>query len=326
MRWRTWSLPRLARYRWRLRGDELVSRPCLPRPWIAVPASRSPLSLPARAAGRRGPDRVDLVRRLEDSRWPLLHLRGEARFRYLDGHGQWHRDWPPSATGRYPSEAMALAAPEGACLSLSRSHCSGEGPPNMISDGARRHAAICPLVWLRSGRSGLVPGHHDPAGQCRCTLGRALAGCRKTGARCCFVSWRSMPCWRGSNGWWLPSAYRRGPERTGNAGAAPSKVDMDTSILPIGGELPLDGRGVAAWPMAGACAARSLRAPQSFRHRSRVLSRLLAGLGVPAEQVQVMVAQWFSYLSRRPLHDWVAPRKPATGPLRARPGAVRCAR
>lgn len=53
------------------------------------------------------------VRRLEDSRWPLLHLRGEARFRYLDGHGQWHQDWPPSAqlADTLP-EAMALAAPE----------------------------------------------------------------------------------------------------------------------------------------------------------------------------------------------------------------------
>lgn len=98
---------------------------------------------------------------------------------------------------------------------------------------------------------------------------------------------------------WLVATQRytvAGLSVPGNAGAAPSKVDMDTSILPIGGELPLDGREVC---MAnGWCIAlldRSARLSLSGID-PRVLSRLLAGLGVPAEQVQVMVAQWFSYL------------------------------
>ena len=74
-----------------------------------------PTPLAFRLERRAGEDRTELiyVRRLEDSRWPLLHLRGEARFLYLDGHGQWLRDWPPSAqlADTLP-EAMALTAPE----------------------------------------------------------------------------------------------------------------------------------------------------------------------------------------------------------------------
>ena len=98
---------------------------------------------------------------------------------------------------------------------------------------------------------------------------------------------------------WLVATQRytvAGLSVPGNAGAAPSKVDMDTSILPIGGELPLDGREFC---MAnGWCIAlldRSARL-QSFRHRSAGTVQAAGGVGVPAEQVQVMVAQWFSYL------------------------------
>ena len=60
-----------------------------------------------------GQDRVDLCAKAGGQSLALLHLRGEARFRYLDGHGQWHQDWPPSAqlADTLP-EAMALTAPE----------------------------------------------------------------------------------------------------------------------------------------------------------------------------------------------------------------------
>ncbi|KXC72594.1 type II secretion system protein J [Pseudomonas aeruginosa] len=105
--------PEAGEVRWRLRGDELsfeaMSAATLDR------RAGIPTPLAFRLERRAGEDRTELiyVRRLEDSRWPLLHLRGEARFRYLDGHGQWHRDWPPSAqlADTLP-EAMALAAPE----------------------------------------------------------------------------------------------------------------------------------------------------------------------------------------------------------------------
>ncbi len=122
---------------------------------------------------------------------------------------------------------------------------------------------------------------------------------------------------------WLVATQRytvAGLSVPGNAGAAPSKVDMDTSILPIGGELPLDGREFC---MAnGWCIAlldRSARLSLSGID-PRVLSRLLAGLGVPAEQVQVMVAQWFSYL-----YPGAAPRlgSAAQASDRSSPGQAR---
>lgn len=76
----------------------------------------------------------------------------------------------------------------------------------MISDGARRHAAsarssgfvLVGVVWFLAIMTLLASAAVLWSG--------ARWMPRKTGARCCFVSWRSMPCWRGSNGWWLPSA------------------------------------------------------------------------------------------------------------------------
>jgi general secretion pathway protein J len=53
------------------------------------------------------------VRILEDSRWPLLQLQGQARFRYLDERGAWHGSWPPSPSAEYQlPEALALEALE----------------------------------------------------------------------------------------------------------------------------------------------------------------------------------------------------------------------
>lgn len=128
---------------------------------------------------------------------------------------------------------------------------------------------------------------------------------------------------------WLVATQRytvAGLSVPGNAGAAPSKVDMDTSILPIGGELPLDGREVC---MAnGWCIAlldRSARLSLSGID-PRVLSGCWRGWGFPPSRCRSWSPNGSAISIPAPLHDWVAPRKPATGPLRARPGAVRCAR
>lgn len=157
----------------------------------------------------------------------------------------------------------------------------------MISDGARRHAAsarssgfvLVGVVWflaimtlLASAAVLWVGRSLDATENRRKVLLREL----EEHALLARVQW-------------LVATQRytvAGLSVPGNAGAAPSKVDMDTSILPIGGELPLDGREFC---MAnGWCVAlldRSARLSLSGID-PRVLSRLLAGLGVPAEQVQ----------------------------------------
>ncbi len=327
MRWRTWSLPRLARSAGVCEGTNSVSRPCLPRPWIAVRASRRPWPSGRRRAGE---DRTELiyVRRLEDSRWPLLHLRGEARFRYLDGHGQWHRtgrrarNWPIPFPRRWH-----WRLPRSACLSLSRSHCPERGPPNMISDGARRHAAsarssgfvLVGVVWflaimtlLASAAVLWVGRSLDATENRRKVLLREL----EEHALLARVQW-------------LVATQRytvAGLSVPGNAGAAPSKVDMDTSILPIGGSC-LWMAGSSAWPMAGALrcsiALRASVFPASIRGYCPGCWR---GWGFPPSRCRSWSPNGSAISIPAPLHDWVVPRKPATGPLRARPGAVRCAR
>ncbi|HBO3000345.1 type II secretion system protein GspK [Pseudomonas aeruginosa] len=191
----------------------------------------------------------------------------------------------------------------------------------MISDGARRHAAsarssgfvLVGVVWflaimtlLASAAVLWVGRSLDATENRRKVLLREL----EEHALLARVQW-------------LVATQRytvAGLSVPGNAGAAPSKVDMDTSILPIGGELPLDGREFC---MAnGWCVAlldRSARLSLSGID-PRVLSRLLAGLGVPAEQVQVMVAQWFSYL-----YPGAAPRlgSAAQASDRSSPGQAR---
>lgn len=152
----------------------------------------------------------------------------------------------------------------------------------MISDGARRHAAsarssgfvLVGVVWflaimtlLASAAVLWVGRSLDATENRRKVLLREL----EEHALLARVQW-------------LVATQRytvAGLSVPGNAGAAPSKVDMDTSILPIGGELPLDGREFC---MAnGWCVAlldRSARLSLSGID-PRVLSRLLAGLGVP---------------------------------------------
>lgn len=198
----------------------------------------------------------------------------------------------------------------------------------MISDGARRHAAsarssgfvLVGVVWflaimtlLASAAVLWVGRSLDATENRRKVLLREL----EEHALLARVQW-------------LVATQRytvAGLSVPGNAGAAPSKVDMDTSILPIGGELPLDGREFC---MAnGWCVAlldRSARLSLSGID-PRVLSRLLAGLGgVPPSRCRSWSPNGSAISIPAPLHDWVVPRKPATGSLRARPGAVRCAR
>ena len=189
----------------------------------------------------------------------------------------------------------------------------------MISDGARRHAAsarssgfvLVGVVWflaimtLLASAAVLWVGRSLDA-----TENRRKALLRELEEHALLARVQ-----------WLVATQRytvAGLSVPGNAGAAPSKVDMDTSILPIGGELPLDGREFC---MAnGWCVAlldRSARLSLSGID-PRVLSRLL--LGVPAEQVQVMVAQWFSYL-----YPGAAPRlgSAAQASDRSSPGQAR---
>ena len=60
------------------------------------------------------------VRILEDSRWPLMQLQGQARFRYLDARGAWHERWPPSPSADYQlPEAVVLDAREDELFVLS---------------------------------------------------------------------------------------------------------------------------------------------------------------------------------------------------------------
>ena len=89
--------------------------------------------------------------------------------------------------------------------------------------------------------------------------------------------------------------------------ARPSS-QMDASILPLGGEIPLDGRAlctVNGWCVAliDQAARLSLSAAEP-----RLLRNLLVGLGVRADQVPVMLAQCADYL-----HPGDAPRLGAAG-------------
>ena len=117
-----------------------------------------------------------------------------------------------------------------------------------------------------------------------------------------------------------PALYRRGPERTGKCWRRAEQGGHGHFDPAHWRELPLDGREFC---MAnGWCIAlldRSARLSLSGID-PRVLSRLLAGLGVPAEQVQVMVAQWFSYL-----YPGAAPRlgSAAQASDRSSPGQAR---
>lgn len=83
---------------------------------------------------------------------------------------------------------------------------------------------------------------------------------------------------------------------------------MDASILPVGGEIPLDGRALCmtnGWCVAliDQAARLSLSAAEP-----RLLRNLLVGLGVRANQVPVMLAQWADYL-----HPGDAPQLGAAG-------------
>lgn len=122
----------------------------------------------------------------------------------------------------------------------------------MISDGARRHAAsarssgfvLVGVVWflaimtlLASAAVLWVGRSLDATENRRKVLLREL----EEHAFLARVQW-------------LVATQRytvAGLSVPGNAGAAPSKVDMDTSILPIGGSC-LWMAGSSAWPMAGA--------------------------------------------------------------------------
>ena len=163
------------------------------------------------------------------------------------GTGRRARNWPIPFPRRWH-----WRLPRSACLSLSRSHCPERGPPNMISDGARRHAAsarssgfvLVGVVWflaimtlLASAAVLWVGRSLDATENRRKVLLREL----EEHALLARVQW-------------LVATQRytvAGLSVPGNAGAAPSKVDMDTSILPIGGSC-LWMAGSSAWPMAGA--------------------------------------------------------------------------
>ncbi|MCY1264983.1 hypothetical protein D9M68_141870 [compost metagenome] len=96
-------------------------------------------------------------------------------------------------------------------------------------------------------------------------------------------------------------------------GGTTAAVDMDTSVLPVGGELPLDGRQLCmtnGWclTLIDQAARLSLSGIDP-----RLLASLLVGLGVSADQVPVMVAQWLDYL-----HPGVAPQLGAANEVTGR--------
>lgn len=76
----------------------------------------------------------------------------------------------------------------------------------MISDGARRHAAsarssgfvLVGVVWFLAIMTLL-------ASAAVLWVGRSLDATENR-RKVLLRERRSMPCWRGSNGWWLPSA------------------------------------------------------------------------------------------------------------------------
>jgi hypothetical protein len=89
---------------------------------------------------------------------------------------------------------------------------------------------------------------------------------------------------------------------------AGSSPQMDASILPVGGEIPLDGR--AQCMSNGWCVALIDHAARLSLSSAepRLLRNLLIGLGVRADQVPVMLAQWADYL-----HPGGAPQLGAAG-------------
>ncbi|MNF50212.1 hypothetical protein D3C84_315020 [compost metagenome] len=106
-------VPEAGEASWRFRGDELsfeaVSTMALDRR-AGVPL---PFAFRLEPLPNGGGTELIYVRRLEDSRWPLLRFQGPAHFQYLDGSGRWTRDWPPAAglADTLP-DALVLAADE----------------------------------------------------------------------------------------------------------------------------------------------------------------------------------------------------------------------
>ena len=264
MRWRTWSLPRLARSAGVCEGTNSVSRPCLRGP--GSPCGH-PDALAFRLERRAGEDRTELihVRRLEDSRWPSCICAAKLASAIWTvtasgSTGRRARNWPIPFPRRWRLR--------GACLSLSRSRCPERGPPNMISDGACRHAASA-----RSSGFVLVGVRFLAimtllASAAVLWVGRSLDATENR-RKALLRELEEHALWRG----WL--RVHAATQRYTVAGLsvremlAPRRARWTWTLRsrPLAGSC-LWMAGSSAWPMAGALRCSTLRAPQSFRHRS----------------------------------------------------------